>query len=217
MQPASGLTLSVQAREGPQHGSDIPCGEGLIRISQGVNELAGAIVKNMPATDTAAAGRASHSSRSGRVLVLIGAFKLFKGVLLLGVGIGALRLLHKDVAEVADRWVNLLRVDPDNRYIHGIVAKLWTVDDRKLREISAGTFLYAALFFAEGTGLLLRKRWGEYFAMIFTASFLPLEIYELLKRLSITRSVVIAINALIVWYLIVNLRRESVEARSARP
>lgn len=164
-----------------------------------------------------AAGRASHSSRSGRVLVLIGVFKLFKGVLLLGVGIGALRLLHKDVAEVADRWVNLLRVDPDNRYIHGILAKLLTVDDRKLREISAGTFLYAALFFAEGTGLLLRKRWGEYFAMIFTASFLPLEIYELFKRLSLTRSVVIAINTLIVWYLIVNLRRESVEARSARP
>lgn len=170
----------------------------------------------MLATDSAA-NPAPHSSRSGRVLLLIGAFKLFKGVLLLGVGIGALRLLHKDVAEVADRWVNLLRVDPDNRYIHGILAKLLTVDDRKLREISAGTFLYAALFFAEGTGLLLRKRWGEYFAMIFTASFLPLEIYELFKRVSITKSAVITINAFIVWYLIVNLRRESAEARPAGP
>ena len=169
----------------------------------------------MPGTDTAAADPASHSSRSGRLLVLIGAFKLFKGLLLLGVGIGALRLLHKDVAEAADRWVNLLRVDPDNRYIHGILAKLWAVDDRKLKEISAGTFFYAALLLAEGTGLLLRKRWGEYFAVIFTASFLPLEIYELLKRVSIVKSVVIAINALIVWYLIVNLRRESAEARSA--
>ena len=156
-------------------------------------------------------------ARPDRVLLLIGAFKLLKGALLLGVAIGALRLLHKDVADVADRWVNLLRVDPDNHYIHRILAQLWSVDDRKLKEVSAGTFLYAALFFAEGAGLLLRRRWGEYFAMIFTASFLPLEIYELFKRLSITRSVVIAINALIVWYLIVNLRRESVEARSARP
>jgi uncharacterized membrane protein (DUF2068 family) len=155
--------------------------------------------------------------RSDRVLQLIGAFKLLKGVLLLGVGIGALGLLHKDVSEVAERWVNLLRFDPDNRYIHRMLEKLWSVDDRKLKEISAGTFVYAALFFTEGTGLLLKKRWAEYFAVIFTASFLPLEIYELLKRVSMTRSVVIAINALIVWYLIVNLRSESAEARSGKP
>jgi hypothetical protein len=51
-------------------------------------------------------------------LRLIAVFKLVKGLLLLAVGVGALKLLHKDVGEVALRWVNVLRVDPDNRFIH---------------------------------------------------------------------------------------------------
>lgn len=148
------------------------------------------------------------------MLLLIGAFKLFKGLMLLAVGIGALRLLHKDVADVAAHWVDILRVDPDNRYVHRILTKLWSVDDLKLEEISAGTFFYAALLLTEGTGLLLRKRWGEYCAVVITSSFIPLEIFELLKRLTIAKSVVIAVNALIVWYLVANLRRELAQAKS---
>src|SRR2546425_443009 len=59
----------------------------------------------------------SHS----RSLRLIAAFKLFKGLALLAVGIGALKLLHKDVAAETARWVDLFRVDPDNRYIHRLL------------------------------------------------------------------------------------------------
>jgi len=156
------------------------------------------------------------SPQSGRLLPLIGAFKLLKGLLLLAVGFGSLKLLHKDVADAAMHWIDILRFDPDNRYIHRLLVKLWSVDDHKLKEISAGTFFYSALLLAEGTGLLLRKRWGEYCAVIFTASFIPLEIYELLKRFTAARSVIILINALIVWYLIANLRRES-KAQSSEP
>src|SRR5437879_4323900 len=59
----------------------------------------------------------SHS----RSLRLIAALKLFKGSWLLAVGIGALKLLHKDVAAETARWVDLFRVDPDNRYIHRLL------------------------------------------------------------------------------------------------
>jgi uncharacterized membrane protein (DUF2068 family) len=77
-----------------------------------------------------------------------------------------------------------------------------SLDDHKLRAISAGVFCYAALLLTEGTGLLLRYHWAEYFTVIVTGSFLPLELYELVKRLTITRMVVVALNAAIVWYLI---------------
>lgn len=93
-----------------------------------------------------------QSQTHSRGLMLIAAFKLLKGVALLAVGIGALRLLHKDMAAVADHWINAFRVDPHNRYLHWLLAKLPMVDDRKLKELSVGTFIYSAMFLTEGLG-----------------------------------------------------------------
>jgi len=139
-------------------------------------------------------------------LILIGLFKLAKAVLLIAAGIGALKLLHKDIADTVMHWVNILRVDPDNRFIHGVLAKIFTVTPKQLKELGIGTFFYAALLLTEGVGLLLRKHWAEYFTVITTAALLPLEIYELLERFTAVKVAVFAINIAIVWYLIVRLR-----------
>src|SRR5437879_3205097 len=143
-----------------------------------------------------------------RWLRLIALFKLIKGMLLVAAGIGALRLLHRDVADVVERWIDVLRVDPDNRFIHGVLVKVLTVNDRMLKEVSAGTFAYAALFLTEGTGLLLRKRWAHYFTIIVTGSFFPLEIYEFARHPSAAKAAVIVLNVAIIAYLIVRLRQE---------
>jgi len=67
------------------------------------------------------------------------------------VAIGALKLLHRDdVAQVLERWIYTLQLDPNNQYIHKSLTKVWSVDDRTLKEISAGTFSYAGLFLIEG-------------------------------------------------------------------
>jgi len=141
-------------------------------------------------------------------LRLIAIFKLIKGALLLAVGIGALALLHRDVGELAASLIAALHVDADNRYLNALLAKLGLLDDRRLKEIGAGTFCYAAFMLTEGVGLLRRKRWAEYLTVIATASLIPLEIYELTKRLTATRLVVLVLNLAIVVYLIVRLRSE---------
>jgi len=143
-----------------------------------------------------------------RWIFLIAVFKLSKGILLVAAAIGVLGLLHKDVGEVVEHWIDVLRVDPDNRFIHSVLTKVWSVNDRTLREISAGTFCYAALFITEGTGLLLHKRWAKYLTIIVTGSFLPLEIYELLRHPGAVKAIVILLNAAIVAYLVVRVRRE---------
>ena len=56
-----------------------------------------------------------------RVIWAIALLKLFKGVLLVASGLGLLKLLHKDVADVATQWINILHVDPDNRHIQTVV------------------------------------------------------------------------------------------------
>ena len=147
--------------------------------------------------------RASH----GRGLRLIAAFKLLKGFALLVVGIGAIRLLHKDVAAIVEHWINVFEVDPHNHYIHLLLGKLSILDDRRLKELSAGTFIYAAIFFTEGIGLALHKRWAEYFTIITTSSFLPLEIYELIKHFGLGKVFALLINIAVVVYLVFELRR----------
>lgn len=142
-------------------------------------------------------------------LRLIAAFKLFKGVLLLAVGIGALRLLHRDVAEVVSRWAAELRFDPQSRLIHALLLRAGAIDDHMLRRIGTGTFFYSALLLTEGVGLWLEKRWAEYLTVILTGSFLPLEIYELTRRMNATRVTILAINVVIVVYLIRFIRRGS--------
>jgi uncharacterized membrane protein (DUF2068 family) len=145
----------------------------------------------------------SHS----RGLMLIAAFKLLKGFVLLAVAIGALRLLHRDLAGVVDHWVNAFRVDPHNRYLNWLLAKLPMIDDRKLKELSVGTFIYSAVFLTEGVGLALHKRWAEYFTIITTSSFLPLEVYELIHHATIAKGLALAINIVVVIYLVRELRR----------
>jgi len=140
------------------------------------------------------------------VLILIGLFKLVKALALAAVGIGALKYLHKDLAASVMHWVEVLRVDPDNRFIHPILAKLLSVTPKQLKELSAGTFFYAALLGTEGIGLLLRKHWAEYFTIISTGAFLPLEAYELARHVTMAKVIVLLINAAIVWYLIARVR-----------
>ena len=141
-------------------------------------------------------------------MLAIGIFKLVKGLLLVATGLGALSLLHKDLFDTIGRWVTVLRVDPDNHYIHAAIGKLLNVTPKQLREISAGTFFYAALLLTEGIGLLLRKHWAEYFTVITTAGLIPLEIYELVKHFTAVKVAVLVVNVAIVVYLVMRLRSE---------
>jgi uncharacterized membrane protein (DUF2068 family) len=151
--------------------------------------------------------RHSPKQHHGNGLRIIAVFKLAKALLLIGVGVGAIKLLHKDVAEVASDWIAAIRVDPDNRLIHGLIAKLGLMNDRKLEELSFGSFFYAALVLTEGVGLWMKKRWAEYFTIIMTCSLIPLELYEIAKRFTVTRIAFLVVNLAIVWYLFIQLRK----------
>jgi uncharacterized membrane protein (DUF2068 family) len=142
-------------------------------------------------------------------LLLIALFKLVKGILLVAVGVGALKMLHRDLAATITHWVDLLRVDPENRFIHRLVERAFSVSPRQLKELSAGTFFYASLLLTEGVGLLLRKHWAEYFTVITTTLLIPLEVYELVHKFTFTKVGVLALNVVIVWYLVRRLRERS--------
>jgi len=149
-----------------------------------------------------------QAKRNSNTILLIALFKLFKGIALFAVGVGALRLLHRDMADTIEHWIGILRVDPGNRYIHSFLVHVLNINARQLKELSAGTFIYSALLLTEGSGLLLRKRWAEYFTIITTGGFVPLELYELAKHFTMAKVIVLLVNIAIVVYLVVRVRRK---------
>jgi uncharacterized membrane protein (DUF2068 family) len=149
------------------------------------------------------------ASKNSVTLLLIGLFKLLKGIALLAIGIGALRFLHRDLAHSIEHWVYILRVDPDNRHVHALLSRAFRVTPHQLKALSAGTFIYAALFLTEGTGLVMRRRWAEYLTIITTGGLVPLEIYEIAKHVTPVKIAVLIVNIAIVVYLVVRVRRDA--------
>ncbi|MDB5323188.1 MAG: hypothetical protein JWN40_4819 [Phycisphaerales bacterium] len=150
----------------------------------------------------------SRTETTGRgPLTAIAIFKLIKATLLVVVAVGAQRLLHSDIQATIIHWARAVRVDPDDYILQAILTRVARVNPQQIKAISLGLFLYAGLFATEGVGLLLKKRWAEYLTVISTALLLPLEIMEVVRHPHVGRVVVLIANALIVVYLIVQLRR----------
>jgi len=137
---------------------------------------------------------------------LIALFKLVKAAMLIAVGVGALSLRHHDGALAG--WIHALVFDPHGKLFHEAVEKISGLDTRQLAGIAVGSMVYAAVFLVEGVGLMLRRGWAEVLTTVITVSFIPLEIYELVKHESWMKIGVVLVNALIVVYLVRRLRRE---------
>ncbi|HXP83745.1 MAG TPA: DUF2127 domain-containing protein [Bryobacteraceae bacterium] len=150
-----------------------------------------------------------------RTVVLIALFKLFKGILLTVVALGTFRLVRPDLHATLARWAHAVHVDPAGRRANAVLAKVTNLTPKKLEELGLGELFYAGILLTEGIGLLLRRRWAEYFTIISTGVFIPLEIYELAERVSVPRLAVFAINVAIVWYLVARLRTTQAADRVA--
>jgi uncharacterized membrane protein (DUF2068 family) len=141
-------------------------------------------------------------------LRVIGAVKLAKGLLLAAVALGALHLVHRNVAEVVFRFARRLHLDPEGRLVEPALRRLSGVDPRAMLRFSLGALVYAALLLTEGIGLLMAQQWAEYLTIVITTSLVPLEVYELARHPNVTRASVLAVNLAIVIYLVGRVRQE---------
>ena len=80
--------------------------------------------------------------------------------------------------------------------------RLFTLDAGRLRLFGAVALVYAAVEGIEAVGLWYERRWAEYLTLIVTASFLPLEAWELAHRVSPFKITAFVINVAVVAYLL---------------
>ena len=162
--------------------------------------------------------RVQSRKKRNRWLELIALYKLLQAALLVAVGVGALKLLHKDVADVLGHVARELRMNPEGHLVGFLLDKASLLDDKRLHQISFFLFGYAALGVIEGMGLMLEKVWAEYFTSFITASFLPIEIFELMHRVTWLRVSLLVLNLAVLAYLVSHLtRRRATIRRLSRP
>ena len=149
----------------------------------------------------------AQSDSRGLLLRSIAIFKFIKAALLIASGIGAIRLATKDIFAYAAYLVAKYHLNPGNHIVAQALARTTHVTPRRLHEIGIVAFAYAGLFLAEGIGLWRLQRWGEWITVVITGSLLPFEIYELSHRLTLPRAAALLLNAAIVCYLVIGLKK----------
>ena len=169
--------------------------------------------ERMVSGETSISKTSAHPAGGGDpVLRGIAVFKFFKGTMLLALSLGAFKLLHQDVGALLQRGIEALKLDPGNHFIDALLAKASNLTPEQIKKLGLGSLLYAGLFFVEGTGLWLRKRWAEWFTVIITATLVPVEVYEIVLHATPIKVAVLAINVAIVWFLIGRIRTKAAPA-----
>lgn len=149
-----------------------------------------------------------HAARHhDRGLMAIGLLKLFEAVFFFLVGVGAIHFLHRDLGEAATRLAERLKFDLDGRMMTWVMDHLDDVTAHRLKQIGVATFFYAGLRIAEGVGLMMEKVWAEYLIVGVTVSFLPWELYEIVRRPDWIRVCILLGNLIVLAYVLWLLRR----------
>ena len=145
----------------------------------------------------------SHdNSTTQSVLHGFAIFEAFKGLLVLVVGLGLLSLIQHNLEAEAEDIVLFLNLNPAHRFPQIFINTLSHLGDPQLLLLSISALMYAALRFIEAGGLWLDQVWAEWLAIIADSLFMPIEIYEIIMRVTVFRVMILLLNIAIVVFLI---------------
>ena len=149
--------------------------------------------------------------RDAFILRLLAAERFIRGVLLVALAYGvykfngaqdSLERVFNEYLPTLKPFADKLGIDLQNTGPVKLIQKALDAQHSTLELVAVGVLAYGALELLEGVGLWLMKRWGEYVAVVGTAVFIPLEIYELVERVTWLRVVAFAFNVFAVIYIL---------------
>lgn len=153
-------------------------------------------------------------------LEIIAGFKFVQAATLIVAGLGALGLMNSAVSDVAQDWLERLALGNGQRFAVAAATRVLPLFNaatpRHFAALGAGAFTYASVFLAEGIGLWQGKKWAEYLTIGVTASLLPFEMAAVYNRLTVVRVGTLVVNAVVIGYLVWELRARNRQERAAR-
>lgn len=148
------------------------------------------------------AHKPDRHARQLKALRAVATVEFLKGMVVLLAGFGVLSLVHRDAWDVAESFLEWLRVSPDTHYAQVFLNLADQVTDSKLWLVAAGAIAYSSLRFAEAFGLWFERVWAEWLALISGALYLPFEIYEIVRRADALRVAIFLVNLAVVLYMV---------------
>jgi uncharacterized membrane protein (DUF2068 family) len=195
------LGSNIDKRSGPA----VNCGQEMQAVShQEVLTMNG----HCETTLHAELAQLGSKDANAKGLLIVGLFKLSKALFFAALGFGALHLVHHDLGDLVMRVAEALRMTSESRIVNFAMERADLVGHHQLREASMLSFGYAGLCLIEGTGLVMRRVWAEYFTVVLTVMGLPWESYELMHRFTWLKVGLLAINLLVLAYLLWVLKRK---------
>lgn len=138
---------------------------------------------------------------------VIAAFKIAEALLFGAAAVAALNLLRPEVAAQLQDWLGDLPYNAQQHLTRRALTWLIGMPRGHTVTLATGAFVYSLLFAVEGIGLWLRRQWAEWLTAVATASFVPIELWELVHRPSTIKALIVAINLAVVAYLVHHLRQ----------
>lgn len=146
----------------------------------------------------------------------IATLEFAKGIFVLLIGVCAILLVRRDAWYLAESLLALLHISTDRHIAQVFLDFADNLTDTRLWAAARLAFVYSALRFAEGYGLWNQRTWAEWIAFLSGTLLLPFEIRELMRGITVLRSLVFAINIGVVFYMYFLLRAGHRERRRQR-
>ena len=151
----------------------------------------------------------------------IAGIKFLKGIAALLLALGAYSLTDNDLPEDFHNLLVFLHIDPEKKFFLELADRISEITADNLRWVSMLSVAYGLFMLLQAVGLAFRVSWAVWLVIGESAFFIPIEIFELVRRHApgtenhihifvnqkIGVAIVLAINVAIVWYLFQNRER----------
>lgn len=144
-----------------------------------------------------------------RALKVVALFEAGKGLLVLFVGVSLFSFIHQNVQIAAEQLVGHLHLNPAKHIPKIFIEAAGNMTDRRIILLALFALFYSCMRFVEAYGLWFAKRWAEWFALLSGCVYLPVEMYELIKGVTLFKIVFVSINITIVLYMTVMLKQNA--------
>ncbi|MDR3455802.1 MAG: DUF2127 domain-containing protein [Verrucomicrobiae bacterium] len=154
-------------------------------------------------------------------LYFIVGFKLAKALAALLFAIGAYSLTDNNLPEEFRKLLEFFHLDPEKKFFLEAADRIGEITPTNLKWVAVGSTFYGLFMLLQAVGLALRVSWIVWLVIAESAFFIPIELFELVRRHApnpenhphlfahpkIAVAIILVVNVAIVWYLFRNRDR----------
>ena len=154
-------------------------------------------------------------------LYFIVAVKAVKGVAALLLALGAFNLTDNNLPEDFRKLLEFLHIDPEKKFFLDLADRISEITPHNLNWLAVISIIYGLFMLLQAVGLALRVSWAVWLVIAESAFFVPIEIFELVRKHvpnaeshphvfahpRIGVAILLVVNVAIVWYLFENRSR----------